>query len=123
MTPGTFDRSTVAVRTVPFEPAWTVTRRGQGTRPASAGLGAAAARGSPVTARLTGRAVTDQAPGLTPRTSAVTATGPLPGTMPLYVSSCVNVSPGPGLPVTSVRWPVNRTVAVNGSPSSPGSSQ
>src|SRR5215469_10047219 len=122
MTPGTFERSTVAVRTVTFGPAWTVTRRGQGTRPA-AGLGAAADRGCPVTARLTGRAVTDQAPGLTPRTSAVTATGPLPGTMPLYVSSRVNVSPWPVLPATSARWPVNRTVAVNGSPSPPGSSQ
>ena len=82
MTPGTFERSVLAVRTVLFGPACTVTRRGHGTRPAAAGSSTAAGRDWPTTARLTGRAVTDHVPGLTPRTSAVTATGPLPGAMP-----------------------------------------
>lgn len=82
MTPGTFERSVLAVCTVVFGPACTVTRRGHGTRPATAGSGAAAGRDWPATARLTGRAVTGHVPGLTPRTSAVTATGPLPGTTP-----------------------------------------
>ena len=57
-------------------------RRGHGIRPAPGGPGAAAGRDWPASAQLTSRAVTDHVPGLTPRTSAVTATGPLPGTMP-----------------------------------------
>ena len=82
MTPGTFERSVLAVWTVVFGPACTVTRRGHGTRSGAAGSGTAAGRDWSATAPLTGRAVTDHVPGLTPRTSAVTATGPLPGTMP-----------------------------------------
>jgi hypothetical protein len=82
MTPGIFERSVLAVCTVLCGPACTVTRRGHGTRPGAAGSGTAAGCDWPTTARLTGRAVTDHVPGLTPRTSAVTATGPLPGAMP-----------------------------------------
>jgi len=74
-------------------------------------------------ARATGRAVTVHWPGLMPRTSAVIATGPLPGTIPSTVSSCEKVSPGWGFPATSARRPEKRIVALNGSPSSPGSSQ
>jgi hypothetical protein len=58
-----------------------------------------------------------------PRTSAVTATGPLPGMIPLTVSSTEKLSRGWGLPVTSDRRPVKRIVALNASPVSPGSSQ
>ena len=72
---------------------------------------------------MTGHAVTIHGPGLMPRTSAVTATGPLPGTIPSTVSSCQNVSPGWGFPVTSARRPEKQIVAVNGSPCWPGSSQ
>ena len=73
--------------------------------------------------RATDRAVTVHWPGLTPRTSAVMATGPLPGMIPSTVSSCQKESRGWGFPVTSVRRPEKRIVALNGSPVSPGSSQ
>jgi len=58
-----------------------------------------------------------------PRTSALTATGPLPGRIGPAVISRVKVSPGFGLPVTPARRPENQTVTRNGSPLSPGSSQ
>ncbi len=58
-----------------------------------------------------------------PRTSALTATGPLPGRIGPAVISRVKVSPGFGLPVTPARRPENQTVTRNGPPCSPGSSQ
>jgi hypothetical protein len=74
--PGTFDLSMVVVRCLALGAAGTVILRGGGTRPGAASRGAGAPSWG------SGRAVTAQVPGLIPRTSAVTATGPLPGTMP-----------------------------------------
>lgn len=79
-------------------------------------------RATRLPARAAGRAVTTHSPGLMPRTSAVTATGPLPG-ITAAVTSWVNVSPGRGLPVTPAHRPENHTAARNGPPLSPGSSQ
>jgi len=74
-------------------------------------------------ARLTGRAVTSQSPSLMPRTSAVTATGPLPGTTPSTVTSLVKLSPGLGFPLTPARRPENQITTRYGSPPSSGSNQ
>jgi hypothetical protein len=115
MIPGTGDRSSEWVRMVASGLAGIATRRGQGTRTPSAAC--------PAAPWPTGRAVTAHVPGLTPRTSAVTATGPLPGRISSKVSSREKVSPGRDGPVTFVRRPVNLTVAVVGSPCSPGSIQ
>ena len=123
MIPGTFDRSSVLVRVVTSGLAGIVTRRGHCTRLAVTGPVRGPDGSRPAALRVAGRAVTVQAPGLTPRTSAVTATGPLPGTIPSTVSSREKESPAPLAPAASVRCPVNRIVAVNGSPASPGSSQ
>jgi hypothetical protein len=107
------------------EPAVIRTRRGSGTRraPAGSASGGGYARTALLPARWTGRIITAQSPGLIPRTSAVMATGPLPGTIPSTVSSCANVSAGCGFPATPARRPENLIVALKGSPFWPGSSQ
>jgi hypothetical protein len=107
MIPGTFVNGSMAVRTIAVGPAGIATRRGHGARrglPASA-PGGGQGRTGLLPDIATGRAVTVHSPELTPRTSAVIATGPLPGTIPSTVSSCEKVSPDRGFPVTPARRP------------------
>src|SRR6266566_2194755 len=108
MIPGTFVNGSTAVRAVTGLPSGTVIRRGHGTpRPPGGPAPGPGACGRAVRlpAQVTGRAVTAHSPGLMPRTSALTATGPLPGRIGPAVISRVKVSPGFGLPVTPARRP------------------
>src|SRR5712691_2807774 len=126
MIPGIFVNGSSAVLAAARGAAGTATRRGHSAPLLPRSLvSRAGAYGRTVRppGRATGRAVTIHSPGLMPRTSAVTATGPLPGMTPSAVISCVKVSPGLGFPVTPSRRPENQTVTRNGSPLSPGSSQ
>jgi len=126
MMPGIFVNGSIAVWTVAGLPAGTAIRRGHSPSRRPSGLPSApglCGRATRLPGRATGRAATTHSPGLMPRTSAVTATGPLPGRSPSAITSWVKVSPGLGLPVTWTRRPENQIVARNGSPRSPGSSQ
>ncbi len=85
MIPGIFVNGSSAVLTGAGGAAGMTTRRGHGARrrpsaePFPAGICGRVMR---LPTRATGRAVTVHLPGLMPRTSAVSATGPLPGTIP-----------------------------------------
>src|SRR5947209_8672810 len=103
MIPGTLANGSTAVRTVAGLPSGTATRRGHSAlRPPGGAPSRPGAYGRAVRlpARTTGRAVTAHPPGVMPRTSAETATGPLPGRIGPVVTSWRKVSPGFGLPVT-----------------------